>query len=195
MFLCTSGCGESGKWLPHQLTTLNARYTIENILDHESWSFDHENDVVYEYELMRDTLQLSHYSFARSTTSEEKKLITHLLVNLKLGNLKRQVTEDGSAFVFLEKWQEQFIFFPNIEYWLDDQNNPIMISKIADANRDEIIIGLSLQKINNAHIEHCLYDRYSESENYLTQLTKYSTRDIENLLTQLRGWRSVTAKQ
>ncbi len=155
---------------------------------------DTTQEIINENELIQDTLQLTHYSFSNKTTPEAKKIITHILVNFKLGKLKSKVAEDGSALIFCENWTEQFILFPNIEYWFDDHNNPIMISKIADINRDEVIIALSMDKISNANITHCLYDWYTWSENYLTQLSKYSTRDIENFLQQLRGWCSVTPK-
>ncbi len=183
-FLSTSGWNA-----PLQSTHIEStKKEITNVLETPYWP-----NVINEYS--PDTLQLSHYSFARSTSPEEKNVITQILDNLKPGKLKSKVAEDGSALIFYENWIEQFMLFPNIEYWLDDQNNPIMISKIADSNRDEVIIGLSLDKIKKANISHCLYDWYDGSENYATQLTKYSTRDIKNLLKQLRGWCSVTPKQ
>lgn len=198
LLLCTSGCGEQNQLL-HQRMSVKTSNEITTILVAESWSVDYTNNAVYEqysdYDQPQDTLPLSHYVFDEYTTPEAKKLITDVLVSLKLGSLQRKIAEDGSALVFYAEWKEKFAFFPNIEYWRDDQHKFIMISKIADMDRDEIMIGLSRKQISNAHIDHCLPNGYNESENYFTQLPHYSSRDIENLLMQLRWGRSVAYKQ
>lgn len=195
LLLCTSWCGEGLKLLPSQQTMVQTSAEIEKVLMEPYEAFPIAWEAIYTDELLQDTLQLDHYLFAHSTTPEEKKCITTLLVNFKLGTLTVKVAEDGSSLVFSENWKEQFLFFPNIEYWFDEMNRPVMISKIADANRDEFIIALSLEKVKNAHIDHCLYDWYTDSENYLTQLPQYTARDIENLLFALRWWHSVMYKQ
>jgi hypothetical protein len=197
-FLCTSGCGEVGTLLNYQKTSLNNCKEIEKVLDAEYSFFDDKDSDVHEYdenEFFQDTVQLTNYSFAHETTANAKELITQIVNNFKDGKLKHTVAEDGYALVLSKDGVEQFSFFPNIQYWLDDQNNPVMISKIANANRDEIMIALSMNAIKKANITHCLYDWYTGSENYLTQLHKYTPRDIKNHINQLQLWRSVTYKQ
>lgn len=194
-FLCTSGCGEVGKLLPHQQTSLNTRNEIKKTLASDNWFSDGISKEINESDLIQDTLHLSEYVFTNKTTPEEKKLITHIAVNLKLDNIQRSLAEDNSSIVFCENWEENYILYPNFQYWLDDKNNPVLISKIADSNRDEIIIALSLDQIKRANIDHCLYDWYTGSENYHTQLYTYTQNDIINLLQQLRGWYSLSYKQ
>ena len=101
-FLCTSGCGEVGKLLPHQHTSLNIRNEIKKTLVHDNSSSDSINDEINESDLIQDTVQLSEYIFTNKTTPEEKKLITHIIVNLKLDKIQRSLAEDNSSIVFYE---------------------------------------------------------------------------------------------